>query len=206
MNSVLRVIVGSLLLLIPVIAVNAVKETSLGPLLTTPAARQKGASGAKVTIVKYSDFQCPSCAKMAPVAHKLLDYYPGKVRLFYKFYPLTKIHANAMPAARAANCAADQNKFWAYHDQLFATQAQWAPLADATTSFTAIAVANGLDLQRFQSCVADVARVATINADTAEAQRRQVTATPTFFVNDTRLVGAGFEAEGAQTIERELRK
>jgi protein-disulfide isomerase len=206
MPSIRYLATGALLMLIPVVAVNAVKQTAWGPVLAAPQARQIGGADAKVVIVEYSDFQCPSCARLHPTVNRFLDYYKGKVRFIYKYYPLTRIHPNAMPAAHAAECAADQKKFWPYADQLFATQLSWAPLKDATTSFVAIGQNVGLDMNRFAACYQDPSKLAVINADAAEAERRQVTATPTFFVGDTRLVGGSFDTEGGQTIEKALRQ
>src|SRR5439155_6227163 len=201
-----RLVAGSLLLSAPVIAVHSVKQTTWGPILAAPKARQSGDRKAKVVIVEYSDFQCPSCAAVQPTIHQLLDVYQGKVRLIYKYYPLTRMHKNAMPAAHAAECAAAQDRFWLYHDRLFQTQTAWASLPDPTTSFLAIAQDVKLDVPQFQSCYADPTRVAAMEQDTKEAQARQVTATPTFFVEDERLVGQVFTTDGARTIDRALRR
>ncbi len=201
-----RLLTGSFLLLAPVIAVQSVKQTNWGPILAAPQARQKGDPNAKVVIVEYSDFQCPMCARIDPTVRQLMDVYKGKTRLIYKYYPLTKIHQNAMNAAHAAECAAAQNEFWPYHDRLFETQAAWAPLQDPTTNFMAIAGEVKLDLSKFSACRADPSRELPIMQDAKEAQDRQVSATPTFFVGDERLVGQVFATDGARTIDREIRQ
>jgi protein-disulfide isomerase len=201
-----RASVGLLLMLIPVIAVNLVKSTGWGPILAAPAARQQGPANAKITIVEYSDFQCPSCAFVQTKIHEILERYKGQIRFIYKYYPLVKIHKNALPAAHAAECAAAQKQFWPYHDKLFSTQPTWASLADPTTSFMAIASDVKLDLNQFNQCYADPSRRNVVEADAEEAKRRQVAATPTFFVNDRRLVGSVFVNDGARIIEEELRK
>jgi protein-disulfide isomerase len=201
-----RFIVGLFLALLPFIAVEWVKQTDWGPLLSVPPARQLGPSSASVTIFEYSDFQCPSCSHAQEPLHRLMDAYKGIVRLAYKYFPL-KMHKNAMPAAHAAECAAAQNKFWPFHDQLFQTQNAWGPLTDPTTSFMAIAQSSQLDIPVFTTCYADPSRMGAIQDDMAEGNRREVKATPTFFIGDTRLVGGGpLEGDGARTIERELRK
>jgi len=201
-----RFLAATLLLLLPVATVRLVKQTNWGPILAAPKARQTGDPKAKVVIVEYSDFQCPSCARLSPIADKLIELYKGKVRLIYKYYPLTKIHMNAMAAAHAAECAARQDHFWPYHDRLFESQTSWAGLQDPTTSFAAIAVDVKLDLSRFRTCYADPSILAAIEQDANEAQARQVTATPTFFVGDERLVGPVLASDGARTIEKELRR
>src|SRR5579864_4564662 len=99
---------------LPVAGVSLVKQSNWGAVLATPLARQTGDPKAKVIIVEYSDFQCPSCAAMQPTVHNLLDVYKGKIRLYYKYFPLTRIHKNAMASAHAAECAARQNQFWPY--------------------------------------------------------------------------------------------
>jgi protein-disulfide isomerase len=201
-----RVLAGSFLLLAPFAAVWSVKQTDWGPILSASKARETGDSNAKVTIVEYSDFQCPSCAVAAPAVHQFLSIYKGKIRVIYKYFPLTKIHKNAMAAAHAAECAAAQNQFWPYHDELFKTQTSWAPLADPTTSYMAIASDVKLDTAAFVACYADASRTAVIEQEAKEAQAREVNATPTFFVGDQRLVGQVFITEGARTIERALRQ
>ncbi len=204
--SLKRFLAVTLLLLAPVIAVQSVKQTSWGPILAAPSVRQIGDKGAKVIIVEYSDFQCPSCATVEPTIHQLLDTYKGKVRLIYKYYPLTKIHKNAMPAAHAAECAAAQKQFWPYHDRLFQTQLSWATLPDPTTSFMAIAQETQLDIPTFSTCYSDPSRVPIIEQDAKEATEREVKATPTFFIGDDRLVGPVFMTDGARAIEKALRQ
>jgi len=201
-----RLLAAFVLLLAPVALVQSVKQTSWGPILAAPKARQIGDPNAKVVIVEYSDFQCPSCAQIEPTVHKFLEIYNGKIRLIYKYYPLTRIHQNSMAAAHAAECAAGQDHFWPYHDRLFQTQLSWAPLQDPTTSFVAIAEEVKLDLGKFQSCYADPSRIAPIELDAKEAVDRQVTATPSFFIDDERLVGTVFATDGARTIERAIRR
>lgn len=83
-----------------------------------------GPEGAKVTIVEFSDFECPFCIRAYPTIKKILSDYKGQVRFYYKHYPLTQIHPNAEKAAEASICAGDQGKFWEYHDKLFEVQAQ----------------------------------------------------------------------------------
>jgi len=174
--------------------------------MSAPKARQIGDPKAPVVIVEYSDFQCPSCASVDPTIHQFLDIYKGKIRLIYKYYPLTKIHKHAMESAHAAECAATQDHFWPYHDRLFQTQLSWAPLADATTSFMAIAQEVKLDMPKFQACYADPTRVKPIEQDALEAQAHQVTGTPTFFIGDERLVGQVVVTDGARSIEKALRR
>jgi protein-disulfide isomerase len=201
-----RFLLATLLFAAPIVGIMAVKQTSWGPILAAPKARQTGDPHAKVTIVEYSDFQCPSCAMVDPTVHQFLEVYKGKIRLIYKYYPLVRIHKNAMASAHAADCASLQDHFWPYHDRLFQTQISWASLQDPTTSFMAIAQEVNLDIPKFQACYADPSRENIIEQDALEAQARQVTATPTFFVGDDRLVGPLMVSDGARTIEKALRR
>src|SRR4051812_29469284 len=111
MVNIKHIIAGVILTAVPIFAVQQAKQTSWGKFLATPLARQKGDPGAKVVLVEYSDFQCPMCARIQPTLRQFLDTYKGKVKLASKYFPLT-MHKNSMPAAQAAQCAAEQNKFW----------------------------------------------------------------------------------------------
>ncbi len=88
----------------------------------------KGPADAKITLVEYSDFQCPYCSRAEPTVEQLLKDYEGKIRLVYKEYPLTQIHPNAFAASEFALCAGDQGKYWEAHDLLFTNQAEWSSL------------------------------------------------------------------------------
>ena len=200
-----RFLVATLLILAPILAVQSVKQTSWGPILATPPARQIGDPKARVAIVEYSDFQCPTCARVEPTIRQFLDLYKGKIRFIYKYFPL-KMHPNALPAARAADCAADQKQFWPYHNRLFETQMSWSTLPNPTTSFMAIAGEVKLDIPKFAACFADPSRVMMIEKDLKEGVGRQVNATPTFFIGDERLVGPVFVTDGARAIEKALRQ
>ncbi len=96
----------------------------------------QGAANAKVTIVEFSDFQCPFCERAFPTINQIMSEYKGKVKLVYKHFPLTSIHPYAQPAALAAECAREQNKFWDFHDLLFQNQNTWVNLPQALPSGT----------------------------------------------------------------------
>src|SRR5258708_16833409 len=200
-----RLIAGVVLTLAPIIGVLMAKQTAWGRFLATPRSRKDGDPNAPVLMVEYSDFQCTMCARVQPTLHQFLDMYKGKVRLAYKYFPLTSIHKNAMSSAHAAECAADQNQFWPYQAKLFETQSQWAPLSDPTTSYAAIAQEVHLDMPNFGACYADPSKEIIIKQDHQEGQNRQISATPTLFIGDERLVGTVIETDGARMIERALR-
>ena len=105
-----------------------------------------GAANAPVTIVEFSDFQCPFCQRVAPTLKQLKSAYGDKVRIVWKDFPLTQIHPEAFKAAEAGNCAREQGKFWEYHDRLFANQQMLQPDALKTH-----ATAVGMDGQKFNA-------------------------------------------------------
>ncbi len=96
--------------------------------VTAGSSSARGKSDAPVTIVEFSDFQCPFCSRAHPTVKKVLADYGDKVQLVYKHFPLVSIHPRAQKAAEAAECAKDQGKFWEFHDQLFDNQNDWASL------------------------------------------------------------------------------
>lgn len=94
----------------------------------------RGDKNAKITIVEFSDFQCPFCNRSYPTMKQILQDYKGKVRLVYKHLPIPSLHPNAQKAAEASECANEQGKFWEFHDQLFENQTTWSTLPQTTPS------------------------------------------------------------------------
>lgn len=171
----------------------------------------KGDANAPVTIVEFSDFQCPFCKSFYDDTYGQIDekyIKTGKVKFAYRHYPLTSIHPLAQKSAEATECANEQGKFWEYHDKLFATQDTWSPQeeADAITSFVTYAGELGLDTTKFQSCLANDTYKKAVEDDMAAASQVQVDGTPAFFVNGYRMVGAQPFSEFERIIEEELKK
>ncbi len=164
--------------------------------LPVPAgAPTRGPASAKVTIVEFSDFQCPFCKRLATTLHQVQGEYPDDVRLVYLQFPMNtdcskaplkkSLHPNACHAAATAVCAGRQGKFWEMHDALFDAQAdfgdkEWAVLAGAV----------GLDPTAFNACFASDDTQAAILADTQVGADLGASGTPTFFVNGRQLTGA----------------
>ncbi len=151
---------------------------------------QRGPSDAWVTIVEFGDFQCPYCGSVEPTVKQVLALYPTDVRLVFKHFPLPQ-HANARPAANAAECArvqgaAPDGDFWEMHDLLFANQ---SALGAASLAGYAGQIA-GLDLASWQTCF-DARRFdARVQADLDLGVSVGVSGTPTFAINGEELVGA----------------
>ena len=113
-----------------------------------PEGATKGGANAKVTIVEFSDFQCPFCLRVMPTLKRVKQTYGDKVRIVWKDFPLTQIHPQAFKAAEAGNCAREQGKFWEYHDRLFSNQQALQP--DYLKKYAADA---GLDTTKFNACL-----------------------------------------------------
>jgi protein-disulfide isomerase len=153
----------------------------------------KGSAQARVTIVDFTDFQCPFCGRVPPTLDALVALYPEEVRVVFKHLPLP-FHAGAKPAAIAAECARAQAKFWPFHDALYNRMLEigQAPDVHARASATALDLARelGLDEARFTACVADSKTAARIDEDRALGNRTGARGTPTLFFNGRRVAGA----------------
>ncbi|MGH2380580.1 MAG: thioredoxin domain-containing protein [Candidatus Limnocylindria bacterium] len=143
-----------------------------------------------VDVVVYSDFQCPACATIAPVLSRLVD--EGSISLTYRYFPLASIHRNATAAAEAAHAAAEQGRFWEFHDALFARQKAWAelPATGAAAAFEAIATEIGLDVARWRADAVSPSVSDVIRADLRSAEELQLSGTPTIFIDGVRYGGA----------------
>ena len=160
----------------------------------------KGSPNAPVTIVEFSDFQCPFCSRAVPTLKQIESEYPDKVRVAFKNQPLP-FHQHARLAAQAAMAANEQGKFWEYHDKLFANQQ-----ALDRSSLERYAQEVGLDMGRFRSALDSNKFEAQISADAAEGSRLGASGTPTFYINGRQLVGAQPYASFKQIIDEELSK
>lgn len=148
------------------------------------AAPVRGSDRAPVTIVVFTDFQCPFCAKSEATMHELAAKYGDRVRIAFKNNPLP-FHDHARLASRAALAAGEQGKFWEYHDVLFAHQN-----ALGREALLAYARELGLNPTKFREAMDADRTAAAVDADIAEAKRLSVMGTPSFFVNGRRVVGA----------------
>ena len=144
----------------------------------------QGPEDAQVTLVEYGDYQCPFCGRAHGVLRELLKQTGDKVRLAFRNFPLTEIHANAERAAQAAEAAAAQGRFWEMHDMLYEHQES---LEDE--DLRSYAATLGLDQRRFETDVANSAYSERIREDFMSGVRSGVNGTPTFFINGTRHDG-----------------
>jgi protein-disulfide isomerase len=156
-----------------------------------------GSPDAPITIVEYTDFQCPFCSRHFTETYpKIKEAYvdTGIVRYVFKDFPLTSIHPQAFLAAEAARCAGEQDAFLEMHDMLFAKQGEWNGRNDAATIFTGYAEEMGLDPTVFGECLESHRFQAAVQSDLDEGLALGIRGTPTFFIN-------GYLVSGAQPIE-----
>ena len=159
-----------------------------------------GPADAPVTMVTFSDFQCPACARSYPTVKRIMDQYKGKIRLVFKDFPLS-IHPLAPKAAEAAACANDQGKFWEMHDAMFENQQKLA-VADLKLAASVL----GLDTAKFGTCLDSGAKTADWQADMEAGRKYGVMSTPSFFINGRLINGAAPYPAFAQIIDEELQR
>ena len=158
----------------------------------------RGPKDAPVTIVEFSDFECPYCGAAHDTVEQVMSSYAGKVRLVYRQFPLS-FHPHAAKAAEASLCAADQGKFWEYHDALFKNQKKLDP-----TELKAHASEVGLDGQKFGQCLDSGDKKKAVDADQQAGLAAGVGGTPAFFINGIFLNGAQPIDEFKKVIDGEL--
>lgn len=159
-----------------------------------------GPEDAPITIVEFSDYECPYCQQWhTEVFDRLMLAYPEQVRLVYRDFPISNIHPNAVPAAIAANCALEQDMFWDYHDKLFRME-----LGLSTDAYQEYASQLDLDVEEFVECLDSGRYEEEVQADFDFAANLGVRSTPTFFVNGIAVVGAQPFEVFQQVIEQEL--
>ena len=164
----------------------------------------RGNQDAPITIVEFSDFQCPFCARFQIQTLPLIsEQYieTGKVKFVYRDFPIQNIHPNSMPAAAASECAHEQDKYWEYHDALFKNQGVWdkAEITSAITIFKEFATQLDLKQDQFDACLNSGKYIEEINNDLKDGQKYGVTGTPGFFIGNEEI---GFvKINGAQPFE-----
>ncbi|MBI1812902.1 thioredoxin domain-containing protein [Candidatus Peregrinibacteria bacterium] len=172
--------------------------TGVGPTL--------GKADASVTIVEFTDFQCPFCSRhfqqtFRDIKKNYVD--AGKVKYELRMFPLTSIHQNAMAAAEAAMCANAQGKFWEMHDTLFSNQGTWSGQSDPTATFKTYASDAGVNAATFARCLTNHTTQAQIQKDMADGSAAGITGTPGFWIEGpkgkTQLVSGAYPYATFQT-------
>jgi protein-disulfide isomerase len=190
-------------------------EQASGPVVEAPVATEEpqyirynvfsedayalGPEDAPITIVEFSDFQCPYCRRWhEEVYEPLLAAYPGQIRMVYRHLPLTSIHPDAFAAAEAAMCAGEQDAFWQYHEKLFSSEIL------GTDVYAQYAQELKLDMTAFEACMTDHKYQEAIQKDSDFALDLGIRSTPTFFINGLAIVGAQPLDVFQQVIDKEL--
>lgn len=159
----------------------------------------QGSADAPVTLVEFSDFQCPFCAQVVPTLKRVEQTYGDKVRIVWKNFPLTAIHPQAFGAAQAGRCAQEQGMFWELHDVLFANQQALQP-----ESLKTHALAAGLDAAAFDACLDSGQHADSVQAQMDIAMALGVVSTPAVFINGRLVSGAQPYDVFARIIDEEL--
>ena len=163
-----------------------------------------GDPNAPISIIEFSDFQCPFCARFhIQTLPSILEEYvdQGKVKLIFRDFPIQNIHPNALPASVAAECANEQDKFKEMHDELFDNQKEWSGLetANAMLLFSKYALEIGLEQEIFDSCLTNGKYIEEIRNDLNDGRTYGVSGTPGFFIGNDQI---GYvELKGAQPFE-----
>jgi len=165
--------------------------------VSTAGRPARGPDKAPITIIAFSDYQCPYCKRAHATVEQVMQTYGDKVKLVYRDYPLP-FHENARPAAEAAACANAQGKFWEYHQKL------WAASDLSTEKLKAMAGEVGMDQKKFDECLAKQEFKAVIDKDIADGASVGVSGTPAFFINGRMLSGAQPFEKFKEVIDEEL--
>jgi protein-disulfide isomerase len=160
-----------------------------------------------VTLLEYGDYQCPYCGQYFPIVKEVVTQYGDKIAFQFRNFPLVQIHKNAMAAARAAEAAAKQDRFWEMHDLLYTNQSAWSESSNPTAFFNQYATQLSLNSEKFKSDMNSQAVLDVINADIAEGGKAGVDSTPTFFINGKKVTSQPTSvADFAKLIDEAAKK
>lgn len=168
-----------------------------------PDEHVRGKVDAPVTLIDYTDFQCPACGAYYPVLEQMLKEMDGKFKLVVRNYPLIQIHPHALSSARAAEAAARQGKYFEMYDQLYTKQNEWTNADDPTKSiYASYAQSIGLDVEKFKKDMADSSIDDKINRDRETGNSLDVQGTPSFFINGEKVTNPGSVEDFKILIEK----
>ncbi len=177
-------------MLLPPLLPPKVEVAAVGP--------SKGPDSARITIVEFSDFECPFCSRVEETVKKVMDTYKGQIRLVYREFPLP-FHAQAPKASEAALCAGDQGKYWEMHERLFANQQGLA-----VPALKEHAKGLGVDMGKFEKCLDGGDKAKVVDESKKAGEALGVTGTPAFFINGRLLSGAQPFEKFKELIDYEL--
>lgn len=198
-----------ILVFVGVFALTGNKNKSTTSSSTAKASEHiKGKGSTGITLVEYGDFQCPYCQQYEPIVAATVAKYEDQIYFQYRNFPLVNNHPNAFAAARAAEAASKQGKFWEMHNLLYTTSnwQVWTVASDPVPEFNKYATILGLDLNKFKSDFASSAVNDTINADMAAGAKLDVQGTPTFFIDGKQFSIKATQAEFEKVITDAIAK
>ena len=178
---------------------NALQPTRSAPQPGAPNPYARGGASAPVTLEEFSDFQCPACGGLEPGLRRVVKDYGERVRLVFRNFPL-QMHKYAFIAARAAEAAGQQGKFWEMHDIIYDNQKEWSEAMEPRVQFDSYATRLGLDVQRFKADMERQDLAERVKADYARGMSLNVKGTPTIYLNGRELV------PGKLVTEEDLRR
>ena len=146
-----------------------------------------GKTDAPVTLIEYSDFQCPACAAYEPLVRDLHKDFPDTLKIVYRYFPLATIHKNAMISAKAAQAALNQGKFWEMHDMLFDKQKDWEKVENPQDIFIGYAEEIGLNKEQFKQDIEKIETIDPIKRDEQLGKDINIHGTPSFFLNGKKI-------------------
>ena len=178
---------------------------------TTPANVQnlkaKGPKNALIRVIVYSDFQCPACRLALEPLEELRNQFADVMQIEFRHFPLMRAHRWALTAASFAECAAEQDKFWEFHDRLYSEQPTWSKSEDASVFFADYVQELNLDRKALEQCIENPKTLARIQREQSSGEKLKVESTPTFFINGQTVVGAlQLKTNGTTIVLNELKK
>lgn len=178
---------------------------SVDPALLVRAESNRIATdSAKVTLVEFSDFQCPACGAYYTVVGEIIREFKDSLTFVYRNFPLTGIHPNAQLAAQAAEAAGLQNKYWEMHDALFTKQSEWSSSKSARDIFIQYAQSLELNVDQFKKDIDSDAVKNRIAQDVNDGNSLGINATPTFFLNNQKIENPASLAEFEAAVKKAM--
>jgi protein-disulfide isomerase len=171
-----------------------------------PLDNTKGNLEASVVVMEYSDFQCPACRSYYPMVRQLITEFEDRAIFVFRHFPLLSIHPNAEFAARAAEAAGQQDRFWEMHDILYEKQNEWARVANVTPLFESYATLLALDLEKFKTDFSSDTVKDFVRAQRIHAVQSGLQGTPSFFVDGEQIRNPGSYDEFRSIILQALNK
>ena len=183
-----------------------IRHLDVFPHRAAPEFRILGDKNAKIHIEEFTDFACPACAGAHKIVHKLFKAFDGEITVSFKHNPLLSLHQWSEYAAVYADCAGKQEKFWEYANLLFENRKEWGYTEKMPKAFKIYAEKLNLDMNKFNACANNPETLKTVKMDMAEGTMLEINATPTFFINKKRAVGANQLIDNVRKFEYLRRK